>query len=186
MNAPTQSEFIVANDDRPVSRDVLSEVERFYYREARLMNQKRHREWLETMVDPEIHYWLPITEDRFVKDKRPPPSTDDPAVYNDHLEDLDHRIARLETGLVWMEDPPSRIRHLLSNIEAFETEDQAVLLAYSNFHIYRNRRQRDETNLVGGREDLLRRDGDGKLRVYRRKINLDQRVVLDKNLYFFF
>ena len=186
MNAPAQSGFIVGSDERPVSTELLSEVEQLYYREARLMNQKRHREWLETMVDPEIHYWLPITEDRFVKDRRPPPPPDDPAIFNDHLEDLELRIARLETGLVWMEDPPSRIRHLLSNIEAFHTDDDALLLAYSNFHIYRNRRQRDESNLVGGREDLLRRDSEGRLKIYRRKINLDQRVVLDKNLYFFF
>ena len=186
MNAPVQSGFIVEDDDRPVARELLNEVEQFYYREARLMNLKRHREWLESMVDPDIHYWLPITEDRFVKDKRAPPTTDDPAIFNDYFDDLAYRVARLETGLVWMEDPPSRIRHLLSNIEAFHTEDEAVLLAYSNFHIYRNRRQRDEANLVGGREDLLRRDGEGKLRVYRRKINLDQRVVLDKNLYLFF
>jgi hypothetical protein len=32
-------------------------------------------------------------------------------------ETLARRIARVETGMVWAEDPPSRTRHMLSNIE---------------------------------------------------------------------
>ena len=46
------------------------------------------------------------------------------------------------------------------------------------------RRQNERAVHTGGREDRLRRDGDGFL-VARRKIVLDARVVDDKNLYFF-
>ena len=57
--------------------------------------------------------------------------------------------------------------------------------AKSRFLIYRNRVETETDLLVGKREDTLRRDGDGWL-IARRKIILDQNVLLTKNLTFFF
>ncbi len=168
-----------------VTLELAYQVEQFYNREARLMNQRQHRQWLESMVHPDVHYWLPITEVRFTRDKRPAPTPDDGGIFNDSYSDLDDRVKRLETGMVWMEDPPSKIRHLISNVEVFHADQEQQLSVYSNFHIYRNRRQREETNLIGGREDILVREGD-EFKILKRKINLDMRVVLDKNLYIFF
>ena len=51
--------------------------------------------------------------------------------------------------------------------------------------VYRNRVETEADLLVGKREDLLRRHGDGWL-LARRKIILDQNVLLTKNLTFFF
>ena len=169
---------------QPVSLEELKTIEQTLFREARFLNQREPRQWLETLVHPDIHYWLPIEEDRYRNDKRPPPSPDEPGIYNDRYRDLDERVRRLETGLVWMEDPPSRIRYLITNIEAYQGETPDNYQVYSNFFIYRNRRQRDETMLVGGRDDTWVRDGNG-LKLLRRRIHLDQRVVLDKNLYIF-
>lgn len=173
------------SSDEQVTLEVQNEVEQFYFREARLQNKADHRQWLETMVDREVYYWLPVWEVRFRKDPRPGPSLKDPAIYNDTFEDLDIRIRRMETGMVWMEDPPARIRHMVTNIEAYHGALPGYYEVYSNVHVYRNRRQRDETNMYAGREDLLRRGEDGKLRLLRRKLDIDQRVVLDKNLNFF-
>jgi len=164
--------------------ELAYQVEQFYYRESRLMAQRQHRQWLESMVHPDIHYWMPITENRFVKDKRPEPTPADGGIFNDGYADLDDRIKRLETGMVWMEDPPSRIRHLITNVEVYHDDREDHLVVYSNFHVYRNRRQRDETNLIGGREDVLLMEGDD-FKIIKRQINLDMRVVLDKNLYVF-
>ena len=55
----------------------------------------------------------------------------------------------------------------------------------SRFLIYRNRVETETDMLVGKREDTLRRDGDGWL-IARRKIILDQNVLMTKNLTFFF
>ena len=35
------------------------------------------------------------------------------------------RIARLDTGMAWAEDPPSRTRHLVSNVEVKAGETRA-------------------------------------------------------------
>ena len=52
------------------------------------------------------------------------------------------------------------------------------------FLIYRNRVETETDILVGRREDSLRRHGAGWL-LARRKIILDQNVLLSKNLTFF-
>lgn len=166
-----------------VGQEQLREIEHFYYREARLFSDKRYRDWLKEMVDEEIHYWLPIFEDRYKADRRPPPEFP-PAVYDDNYADLDDRIARLDTNLVWMEDPPSRIRHLITNVEAYETDKPDEYETYSNFLVCRNRGEREERMLVGGRHDRLRRR-DGRFKLLRREVIVPQRVVLDTNLYFF-
>lgn len=167
----------------PVSLELFHAVEQFYYREARLFGEQRYREWLDTMVDSSIHYWLPIFMDRYKGDRKGPPPFP-PAIYDDNFADLDERIRRLETNLVWMEDPPSRIRHLISNIEVYHGENDGELIAYSNFLVCRNRREREQTMMVGSREDRLRRDGAG-FKLVSREIKLPQRVILDTNLYYF-
>lgn len=171
--------------EQPVSLEEQREIEQFYYREARLQNRGDHRQWLDDLVDKEIHYWLPVYEVRYRQDNRGGPTIGDPAIYNDNWADLDFRIRRMETGMVWMEDPPTRIRHVITNIETYQGATPGSYEVYSNVHVYRNRRQREESTMSAGREDLLRRDGDGKLRLLRRKLDIDQRVVLDKNLNFF-
>ena len=55
----------------------------------------------------------------------------------------------------------------------------------SRFLIYRNRVETETDLLVGKREDTLRRDGESWL-IARRKIVLDQNVLMTKNLTFFF
>ena len=61
----------------------------------------------------------------------------------------------------------------------------AEVAVKSRFLIYRNRVETETDFLVGKREDLLRRV-DGGWRIARRKIILDQSVLLAKNLTFFF
>ena len=167
-----------------VSRDLHHDIERHYYREARLLQNGEYREWLSACVASDIHYWMPVYEQRLRRDKRPEPTPEDAAIYNDDYEYLKLRVERLYTGQVWMEDPPSRIRYVITNVEAYHADVADEFDVYSNFVVYRHRRQNERAVHTGGREDRLRRDGDGFL-VARRKIVLDARVVDDKNMYFF-
>ena len=95
------------------------------------------------------------------------------------------RIERLDSGLAWAEDPPSRTRHFVSNVELEPTDNPAEIRAYSNFILYRTRGEREEDFYVGSREDILRRTGEGWLLAYR-KIVLDQTVLSAKNVSNFF
>jgi len=66
----------------PVGLELFHEVEQFYFREARLFSDQRYRDWLATMVDREVHYWLPIFQERYRADRKPPPQFP-PLIYDD-------------------------------------------------------------------------------------------------------
>jgi 3-phenylpropionate/trans-cinnamate dioxygenase subunit beta len=87
--------------------------------------------------------------------------------------------------MAWAEDPPSRTRHLISNIEVEPGDAEAEFRAYSNFIVYRSRAELEEDFYVGTRQDVLRRV-DGAWKIARRKIILDQNVLSAKNVSIFF
>lgn len=104
---------------KDVSHEIYTEVCRFYYKEARLFSGHNYREWLDTMVDRSILYFLPIFEERYRRDRKAPPEFP-PYIYQDDYSDLDQRVQQLETDLARRVDPAGRIRHMISNIEVFE------------------------------------------------------------------
>lgn len=107
------------------------------------------------------------------------------AILDETKESLTRRIARLNTGMAWAEDPPSRTRHFVANVEVYPGDTQSELKVYSNFIMYRTRAETDQDFYVGCREDVLRNVG-GVWKIAYRKIVLDQNVLLAKNVSNFF
>ena len=177
--------------------EVLREVEQFLYREARLLDTRRFAEWLELLTG-DIRYWMPTRSNRYPVNSKAISildasryeeeeisGEDELAFMEETKKTLQMRVARLDTGMAWAEDPPSRTRHIITNIEVEQTDVPDQLQVYSNFLMYRNRGERDEDFYVGSREDVLRREA-GELRICYRKIVLDQNVLLAKNISNFF
>lgn len=174
----------MSEEIKRVSAEMLHAITQHYYTEARWLQERRYRQWLDQMVARDIHYWMPLFEERLLKDKRPEPTPDDAAYYNDTYTDLKGRVERLYTGQVWMEDPPSRIRYMISNVEAYHTNVESEFRTYCNILVVRHRRQIETYQHALGREDILRLSDD-RFQVARRKLRVDARVVQDMNLYFF-
>lgn len=166
-----------------VGPEIHYAIEAHYRAEVRNLQSGRYREWLKEMVAEDVHYWMPIWEQRFSKDKRPDPTPNDAAIYNDDYGELEQRVEWLYTGMVWMEDPPSKIRYFITNVEAFDAGNDEFEV-FSNVLVYRNRRQHEVSVHTLAREDMLRKTATG-FRVFKRKLLLDARVTQDKNLYFF-
>ena len=153
-------------------------VNRLYAAEARYLDQEDYERWFGLLTE-DLHYWMPTRETRFRRDETPP----DPQrmnFYRETLESLRMRASRLDTGTAWSENPRTRYRHLITNVEVFPTDGEEIR-ALSNFIVYRHRLEREEAWLVGQREDLLR-TVEGELRIARRTILLDQSVLRSKNL----
>lgn len=167
-----------------VSIELHYAISQYSYTEARMLQNHQYKEWLEQCVADDIHFWMPVIERRYRKDKRPKPGPDDMAIYSDDYSEVKQRVDRMYTGTVWMEDPASSIKYLLTNIEAFHTEQDDLFKVYTNVAYLRHRQQIERTEHVGAREDVLRKVGD-TFQLARRKIILDARVTVDKNLYFF-
>jgi 3-phenylpropionate/cinnamic acid dioxygenase small subunit len=177
--------------------DLLREVEQFLYREARLLDERRFQEWLDLFTD-DVRYWMAGRSSRYPRsskaitvvgpDRRPESELageDELAILDETKATLRGRIARLDTGMAWAEDPPSRTRHIVTNIEVEAGDKAAELTVYSNFLVYRTRAEAEQDLYVGARRDLLR-SIDGAWRIARRKLVLDQNVLLAKNVSVFF
>ena len=161
------------------------DIRKWLYREARLLDEERFKEWL-ALLAPEIHYWLPLRENRFRRDRRPEPTPATSAsVFNDDFHDLELRIKRFDTGLVWSEDPAPRVSRVVTNIEVLDGNATDGLVVHSNISILRSRRQDEEATFNAKRQDLFRKiDGDWKL--VRRHILATHHVFLDENVSVFF
>jgi 3-phenylpropionate/cinnamic acid dioxygenase small subunit len=163
------------------------EIAQFFYTEAELLDERRYDEWLALLTD-DIRYWMPMrrnvkfgdTEREFTRE------TDDISWFDEGKDTLTRRVRQIQTGIHWAEEPRSRIAHMVSNVQLLSvTPDEREVVAKSRFLIYRNRAETETDILIGKREDTLRRDGDG-WSIARRKIVLDQNVLMTKNLTFFF
>ena len=176
---------------------IIRDIERFFYREARLLDERRFREWLELFTD-DVHYWMAARSNRYPRSSKAIAILDparyieedltadeELAILDETKETLAARVARLDTGMAWAEDPPSRTRHLIANIDVEPGDGAGEFKVHSNFIVYRSRAETEEDFYVGARQDLIRRV-DGTWKIARRKLTLDQNVLTAKNVSIFF
>lgn len=165
----------------PVSLELHHRITQFLYLEASLLDDWRFRDWL-AQLDDEIVYTMRTTVNAQTRDRRKgkqPPTT---WIFNDNKDQLERRIARLETGMAWAEEPPSRTRHMVSNIHITETDQADVFAVRVNYLLYRAQKERDETFYIGTRIDKVRRLDGEQWRLLAREIVLDQAVITSHNL----
>jgi 3-phenylpropionate/cinnamic acid dioxygenase small subunit len=151
------------------------DVEQFLYHEAELLDEGRFQEWLDLLTD-DVRYWMPVRETLQGRPDGLHPE-DAPAVslMDDDKEFLEKRVARLETGLAHSEMPPSRTRHLITNVRILSAGED-VLAIVSNFHVFQGRAGRADHEFFGRREDRLLHL-DGAFKIAWRKIVLDHTVL---------
>ena len=161
-------------------RALWLELMQFYIREAWLLDERQLKEWLDLFTE-DVLYFMPRRKNvprREAHRELTPPG--DLAILEEDRRYLEMRVARLDSGMAWAEDPPSRTRHLIGNLEAVPLQSGEVQ-AKTAFLVYRSHLETDHQLLSGCREDVLRKV-DGVWKVARRTIVLDANVLLDKNL----
>jgi len=179
-------------DQREAMAQLLLErdVANFLYHEAEVLDERRYEEWLDLLAD-DVRYWMPLRrnvklgelEREFTREGQ------DVNWFDEGKDTLTRRVQQILTGVHWAEEPLSRLCHMVSNVQLLGAEpsvlEPARVTVKSRFLIYRNRVETETDILVGKREDTLRRV-DGGWKISRRKIVLDQNVLMTKNLTFFF
>jgi 3-phenylpropionate/cinnamic acid dioxygenase small subunit len=131
-----------------------AEIEKFLYHEARLADEHRYDEWEKLWTDDAV-YWVPCNDDDS------DPELHVSIIYDDR-EGIAARLKRLKSGAAWAQEPKSRIRRVISNVEVQE-ERRDEIVVQSNFIIGELRR--GEQNLWIGRtvHKLRRENGDIKI-----------------------
>ncbi|MGI9004862.1 MAG: 3-phenylpropionate/cinnamic acid dioxygenase subunit beta [Streptosporangiaceae bacterium] len=159
----------------------------FLVEEAALLDGADYAGWLE-LLTADIRYLMPVRV-----------TTAHGAGF-DTLADMGHfdedryalrkRVERLATEHAWTEDPPSRTRHLVTNVRTFGPDpgdpgDAAggELRVESALLLFRSRGDTRQADLLSaGRSDRLRPDGEGGYRLARRQITVDESVLRTQNL----
>jgi len=148
------------------------EAEDFLYREARLIDERKFEDWL-VLFTQDARYWIPNPKGSDPREETP--------IINDDMETLKDRIWRLRSPAAHAQSPPSRTRHIISNVEVEGGKD-GVTLVYSNFVIYEVRLG-EERSVAGHYEHHLRKE-DGEWRIALKKIWLINRDLPIYNLTF--
>ncbi|RPI08401.1 MAG: 3-phenylpropionate/cinnamic acid dioxygenase subunit beta, partial [Actinobacteria bacterium] len=160
------------DQDVTAGTDLLSEmlvhfeVERLYFLEAALLDAHKYDEWIQLFTD-DVHYFMPIRRTRSKRElDQEFTQPGEMAWFDDTKMILQGRVAKIATGTAWAEDPPSRTRHLITNIRVVGNRIDEDLVdelhVESNFHLYRTRLKSEEQSWIGSRQDVLRRV-EGKL-----------------------
>lgn len=148
--------------------------------EAYLLDRQQYPRWLELLA-ADIRYLMPVrvTTAR----KAGPGLLAGMSHFDEDLYSLRLRVARFETEHAWTEDPPSRLRHFVTNVRTFATGRADEFAVQSAVLVFRSRGDvREAALLSAGRDDLLRREPDGRLLLARRVIEADESVLRMQNL----
>jgi 3-phenylpropionate/cinnamic acid dioxygenase small subunit len=146
--------------ERVPDADTQAACERLIFAEARLVDDDRLEEWLDLFV-PELLYWIPSTREA------PDPRVNVALEIHDRRR-LEEHVARLRTGFAYSQHPPTRTRHLYTNLEMWQaTEDSVHARVNANIATYLKGNRRA---LVGWIGFVLRRL-DGQWQIEMKQIN---------------
>jgi 3-phenylpropionate/cinnamic acid dioxygenase small subunit len=127
-------------------------VEAFLFQEARLADENRYEEWLALWTDDAV-YWVPTNIDDYDPDEHV-------SIIYDDRERLEIRIARLKSGGAWSQEPQSRMRRIISNIQIEPAARPDEIAVISNFALGEMRRGR-ETVYFAQQKHRLRSTSEG-------------------------
>jgi benzoate/toluate 1,2-dioxygenase beta subunit len=121
------------------SRKELSsgEICAFFYREARLLDDRAWQDWLECYA-LNAEFWMPAWTDD--DDLTTDPHSEISLIYYPNRKGLEDRIYRLNTGRSAASAPEPRTCHLVNNLEIVARHDDEIDVRY-NWHTLSHRLQ---------------------------------------------
>jgi 3-phenylpropionate/cinnamic acid dioxygenase small subunit len=156
---------------------------RFYYHEARLLDNRQYMQWL-ALLSEDVLYLMPSRVNVQVNNRERGQEgmigverelEREDSMGCPHREEgyllLMLRAERAYKINSWSENPPARTRRIVGNIELMEREGD-TLSVLSNFHLYYARPGAQDVIYSGQRRDTLLSQPDG-YRIGRREVVLD-------------
>ena len=142
--------------------DLLRGIEQFLFREARLADDGDYDGWESLWTDDGV-YWIPANGDD-IDPERPM------SIVYDNRSRIALRVRQLKHDKRHSQNPRSRLRRLLANIEVLETDAGGDAVVGANFIVYESRER--GTTIWGGRNEYRLRQVDGQWRMARKKVML--------------
>ena len=125
-----------------------AEIEEFFYAEAELLDSWRLEEWVELFTEDAVMQ-VPALDDP----ERSP--KDSVFLIADDMPRIRSRVRQLLGDTAWVENPPSRTCHLVTNVRVVAVEGDTIR-ATANFLVHRCRMERVTTFVGRYRYKLVR------------------------------
>ena len=173
----------MSNQSLATSPEEQRAFERFYFHEARLLDNRQYQQWL-GLVSEQISYLMPSRVNVQV-DNRARGNEDMISVERElegqesmgcpiREETYIHLMVRVERAYKinsWSENPPARTRRIVGNIELMAREGDSFSVL-SNFHLYYARPGNEDVIYSGQRRDTLLSQEEG-FHIGRREVVMD-------------
>jgi 3-phenylpropionate/cinnamic acid dioxygenase small subunit len=141
--------------------ELVREIEQFLFREARYADEHRYAEWEALWADDGL-YWVPANGDDIDPEQQM-------SIIYDNRSRIGLRVKQLLTGKRHTQEPQSRLRRLISNIELLGDDGKSVRVGANSIVFETN--QRGDT-IWGARIEYLLRRHDGDFRIACKKVAL--------------
>ncbi|MGO4958096.1 aromatic-ring-hydroxylating dioxygenase subunit beta [Luteococcus sp. Sow4_B9] len=164
-------------------------IERFLYEEVQVLDDLEWGDWIDFFAD-DLIYWAPVQEERYARERRENriKKFGTSVYFEENKVQLKQRVDRLLTNMAWGEEPPSRARHVISNIRVTKGTRDGEYVVKSNFYDYRSNGQRYHDSITGERTDIIVKDENSTwgFLIRERRILFDMAMILNKNLSLFY
>jgi 3-phenylpropionate/cinnamic acid dioxygenase small subunit len=141
--------------------DLVHEISQFLFREARYADDHRYEEWEALWTDDGV-YWIPANGDDIDPDRQM-------SIIYDNRSRIGLRVRQLLTGKRHTQEPQSRLRRIVGDIELLKAEGRELHVA-CNTMIFESA-LRGDIIWASRNEFVLRRDGDD-FKIARKKVAL--------------
>lgn len=163
----------------------IHEIQQFYYREARMLDERKFQSWLDLLA-PGIEYSMPargncganaaLKNCEEMLDLSPELSEGlAPPLRDDNLLTLTFRANRTTSALAVADNPLTRTRRSVNNIEVYRQGGRAYRV-YNNVIMSFSRHGQDNHQYSFQRQDVLVRSG-GALKIRKRRIIVEWNVI---------
>jgi 3-phenylpropionate/cinnamic acid dioxygenase small subunit len=137
--------------------------EHFILHEARLLDDRRFRDWMSLFADDGT-YWVPA-----VPDQKSP--FDQASLFYDDRDLMKTRVERLEHPRIHVQTPPSRTAHLVGNVVVEQADEAKGEFLVSSTVIMVESREDTQRVFAGRQHHRLRRDG-ASFRIVQKRVDL--------------
>lgn len=160
-------------------RDLTATVTEFYSDEADALDERRHEEWLEFLA-PGFIYQVPVPLLR--EDPKLPRHSEQAMVFEATKDTLALKFGRVGKHYAWSDRPGANIRHLVSGVKVYETEQPGDYRVDSNVVAFWSRGVDESAMITAGRQDVLRGRGMDRFTILRRRVLIDTEVATYQQL----
>ena len=166
----------------PFGTGAYNEVMHFLIEEAHLLDDGLFNDWLQLLAD-DVQCTMPVRQS--FNRKRGDGCSQSMVWLREDKSTLAFKVQRLNGDSAWAEDPPSRVRRMITNLRLHETGVPGEYLAQSYLLIQRNRGDAHQFDTFSGRRDDIVRRTDQGWQLAKRSVQVDQAVLGLANLAIF-